>query len=614
MDTNTTIPLAHFTTYLGSLVKESGGTLDGLRLNRKQLRVSPLLEKRIMGKYEATITYLAYFSRIIYENRARKILKSFPLFNYSPLTFNKGLSFLTFSSDKDTRIEQSTKKPYGYLLYDSKQDTPVSITVMDHTMEGNQSVLFPNEKILVIAFRGTLSLTTALKDMNIAYQNLFNLYGKDAFPEEYEEAEKRKRESKIPNMVNPFGAHRGFVNGIIEIYPKILARMKYLLEQHPDVSRIFVTGHSLGGAFCHLMIFGLAQLKKKGMVLPNLHAISFGAPKVFTDYARNVFNDLLLEGYMTLDRVTNRPRFPDVSMVSSDPIPYIPSTLDHPGFMILKKEIKTQSRTGRTKHVREIRDELFGITPDQSFFSALVPNALKARNYNSLPEYKEFVEIWLDGLTPDEYKKLINSTPGGTVRIETGAAKKIFDAVKRIFFVSDAEIKSVDAVAEQAIKKEEEVLEDSVKNLGPLENAAKANASQEAQTTDQTTGGGLNTNKYKALTVLEQPNHLVYSCFQITAPVPLIGCHLGYMGVSWLGAGINTGSGTLIGSRDYKEIAELYCDNGIWTYKPNYDSLVGTPVTNTVNPIIAANKPLNTIGGFRSRKRRGNKKRNTRRR
>jgi hypothetical protein len=42
------------------------------------------------------------------------------------------------------------------------------------------------------------------------------------------------------------------------------------------------------------------------------------------------------------------------------------------------------------------------------------------------------------------------------------------------------------------------------------------------------------------------------------------------MGVGWLGAGINAGSGTLTGARDYKDIATLYCsDNGTWTYIPN---------------------------------------------
>ena len=78
-------------------------------------------------------------------------------------------------------------------------------------------------------------------------------------------------------------------------------------------------------------------------------------------------------------------------------------------------------------------------------------------------------------------------------------------------------------------------------------------------------GGDLNRDSYKKQTVLEQPNHLVYSCQQITAPVPMTGCHLGYMGVGWLGGTINAGSGTPAW-RGYEKEATLYCTDGIWTF------------------------------------------------
>jgi hypothetical protein len=46
------------------------------------------------------------------------------------------------------------------------------------------------------------------------------------------------------------------------------------------------------------------------------------------------------------------------------------------------------------------------------------------------------------------------------------------------------------------------------------------------------------------------------------------------MGIGWLGAGYNIGSGRMFGStgasRDYKKVAELYCDNNNkWTYLPD---------------------------------------------
>jgi hypothetical protein len=592
-----TVPLAHFSTYLGTMIKESGIDLTGRALNKKSLQLTNgLVPKKIIGNYEAVITFLCYLTRINYENRARKALKAFKLLNYSPLTFNLGLSFLTFSPSTDNKIEKSPegKIPSGYLMYDAKQDTPLSITIFDYTKPTNKSLIFPNKKIMVISFRGTLSIATALKDLNISLQNLFNLYGKDAFPEEFAEVERRKSQrgtlgSIVSLGTNPFGAHRGFVNGLIELYPKIIARMDELLNNHPDVSSIFITGHSLGGAFSHLMGMGLAQLKKKGKALPNLHIISFGAPKVFTDYARNVFNKLLLEGYMTLERVANRPRFPDITMLASDPVPYIPSTLDHPGFMILKPEIMTQSRTGRTKHIREVRSELANIKPDQSFLSSMIPNALKMRNYNSLPEYKEYLDHFFDCngtgpniLTPDEYKGLINKVLGGTVRVPLGPAKKVFANTRNVLFITEADLEASTKVAEEANKQEAAKQAEVSKDMKvAVDSVVQEQKATEAEVEQAYGPGGLpqsggagdgesNTAIYKKQTVLEQPNHVVYSCSQITSGVPLVGCHLGYMGVGWLGAGINAGSGTLTGARDYKDIATLYCsDNGTWTYIPN---------------------------------------------
>ena len=606
-----TVPLAHFSTYLGHMIKESGASLNGRALNKKSLQLTNgLIPKKIIGNYEAIITFLCYLTRINYENRARKALKAYKLLNYSPLTFNLGLSFLTFSPSRDDKIEKApnNKIPYGYLMYDPKQDTPLSITVFDFTKPANKTLIFPNKKIMVISFRGTLSIATALKDLNISLQNLFNLYGKDAFPEEFAEVERRKSERGTLGSItslgtNPFGAHRGFVNGLIELYPKIIARMDELLNNHPDVSSIFITGHSLGGAFSHLMGMGLAQLKKKGKALPNIHIISFGAPKVFTDYARNVFNKLLLEGYMTLERIANRPRFPDVTMLASDPVPYIPATLDHPGFMILKPEIMTQSRTGRTKHIREVRSELANIKPDQSFFSSIIPNSLKMRNYNSLPEYKEYLDHFYDCngsgpdiLTPDEYKGLINKALGGTVRIPMGPAKKVFANARKALFITEQELEASTKVAEEATKQEvAKQAEVSKEMKAAVDSVAQEQQATEAEVEKAYGPGGLpqaggalpgenekagliknaqlqesNTAIYKKQTVLEQPNHVVYSCSQITSPVPLVGCHLGYMGVGWTGAGINAGSGSWTGARDYKELATLYCsDNGTWTYVPD---------------------------------------------
>ena len=340
------VPLAEFTTYLGYLVNSvDNKKLYGQPLLKKTLQITSPISKDLLGRYEATITECCYFSRLNYENRTRKVIKMFSILDYSPMVFNKALSYLTYSKSADDKIEKSpeSKVPSGYLLYDPPHDTPLSLSI--------NNIL--GEKCLVVSFRGTISMRTVLKDLNLTFKTLFDLFGNDLFSDEYQEVQGRGK-----SIVNPFGAHRGFVSGLMNIYPIIIQRLISLLQGHPDIKRVFVTGHSLGGAYANIFGMALAQMKKKSLLtMPDLHVITFGAPKTFTSYARNVFNKLLLEKHMTFDRVTNRPRFPDPTMMSYDPIPLIPTHMDHPGFSILNHEIKTQSRTGRTKHIRELRNE-----------------------------------------------------------------------------------------------------------------------------------------------------------------------------------------------------------------------------------------------------------------
>jgi hypothetical protein len=285
-------------------------------------------------------------------------------------------------------------------------------------------------------------------------------------------------------------------------------------------------------------------------------------------------------------------------MLTTDPIPMIPmitpalprsTILAHPGFMILNKEIMTQSRSGRTKHIRELRSELADIKPDQSLFSSLVPNALKIRNYNPLPEYQEYLDHFLDcikrgnnmsPITLEEYKGMINSTPYGTVRRRTGRAEKVFDFVEEALYLSNAELEEFNsnnaiAAMEQAAKVQQK---EEGKLTGVVDSAKKEQVVIKGQVEKAYGPGGIPQEGggygeiYDNQTVLEQPNHIVYSCSQITSPghVPSLGCHLGYLGVSFTGAAINVGSGTLSGSRDFNSTATLYCtDDGVWTYIPD---------------------------------------------
>ena len=619
-----TIPLPQFTTYLGDLVKDLAGR--PLDISTSKTRLQNLVSKDIVGKYEATITYCCYMARLAYENTPRKVMKAYSLLNYSPLTFNLGLSYLTWGVSKDTNLEQkpSEKTPYGYLMYDSKEDNCLSINVFDYTQPGS-SAIFPGEKIMVVSFRGTLSVQATFKDLNMTASSLFNIYkGADATPEFANEL--REMEGKPKQITAPFGAHTGFVNGLIDLYPKIIANIRSLLSEHKNVSRIFVTGHSLGAAYSHLFGLGLGNLLKRKKesqalahnpfndltTLPSVHVISFGAPKTFTDYSRNVFNKLLTEGHLTLDRITVRPRhLIDPLFTFSDPIPFIPNHLDHPGFMILKTEMSTQRKTGRTKHMRKLRSELSGIEADDSSF---IPGALKMKNYNALPDYQEYLKFFLDcvpgnvplmisnkgivashvtGITQKEYKSMITTALGGTVRSKKGffgsenvGVTKVFNIVSGIFEVDRSAVEASFVAADAAAAKAAKAVEGTAK-LPVAAAAAEEEGPRGEEDPDATKeGGGVDTDLYKSLTVKMQPNQVVYSCSVVTSLVPSFGCHLGYMGVGFLGAALNTGSGTWTGSRDYGQEAALFWTNGRWTYVPdNKQGILGKSITQGITNV-----------------------------
>lgn len=594
------IPLAPFTTYLGYLLKERDPAFfQQACLTRKTLQLHTLVPRDILGEYEAVLTHCCYFARLAYENRPRTILRGFDLVQYSPLVFNKGLSLITHTKQTDTKIESSpaTKKPKGYFFYDSAHDNPASIALFDYSKI--PSIMFHSgEKVVYIIFRGTISLANILKDLNIAPASLFQVFGNELFAEE--KAEEDRRASTVP----AFGAHAGFITGLAPIFPRICARLTTLLEENPGITRICIMGQSLGGAYASIMALGLAQMKKKGTI-PGLaaipiHAMTYGAPKIFHDYSRNVFNQLLLDGYFTFDRVTTRPRFPDPTLQTFDPIPLIPQHLNHPGFMILKPEIKTQSRTGRTKHASELRSELAGIVAKKSLLTSMT-----SRNYNPLPDYLEcfnkFMDSYIDpSFTVDEYKYLLETSALGTVRIRRGPAAKVFAITEGVLGLTTAQ---ADAATEKAaVEGDRDVQAATAAGKAAADDPALAAAATDQKETDALVKQGYgpamppaeggawnpsvkkkllstqtpqsNTSMYKALTVAHQPNHVVYNCSIITSGgLPGPGCHAGYMGVSYLAMLANFGSGTLTGARDYVKEATMYCtDDGTWTYLPDSDT------------------------------------------
>ena len=121
-----------------------------------------------------------------------------------------------------------------------------------------------------------------------------------------------------------------------------------------DNSRLFITGHSLGGAYASLFAFILAEGKVSGSVpamakISSIHLVTFGAPCILGDHARNTFNRHLDSGLITLDRVVSQKvsaRSAATQLLvggiggPNDVIPTIPAGFSHPGYRPLNNPLK----------------------------------------------------------------------------------------------------------------------------------------------------------------------------------------------------------------------------------------------------------------------------------
>jgi len=144
-------------------------------------------------------------------------------------------------------------------------------------------------------------------------------------------------------------------------------------------TRIFVVGHSLGGAYATLCGYILAECRQINFPsVQSVHIISFGSPTVLTDGARNIFNGHLDSGKLTLDRV--------VSHVSKsyDIIPRLPPMLTHPGFQPLNTEMYPETKTGRAYNLDMIqkvyqKGGVFGIGKEKTIYEGLTKTHMPNR-------------------------------------------------------------------------------------------------------------------------------------------------------------------------------------------------------------------------------------------
>jgi hypothetical protein len=146
------------------------------------------------------------------------------------------------------------------------------------------------------------------------------------------------------------------------------ALMKALDKFATDNCRLFISGHSLGGASATLFGFILAEAKDADTVpilkkIKSIHIVTFGAPTCVSDPARNNFNRHLDSGRLTFDRVVNQAvaaRSAATQAVvggvlgPNDVIPNIPVGFAHPGFRPLATEFRPEAN-GRPYQMINVR-------------------------------------------------------------------------------------------------------------------------------------------------------------------------------------------------------------------------------------------------------------------
>jgi hypothetical protein len=142
-------------------------------------------------------------------------------------------------------------------------------------------------------------------------------------------------------------------------------------------TRLFLSGHSLGGAFCTLFGLILAEGKVTNSIpimknVQSIHIVSFGSPTLVSNTARNLFNKHLDSGLVTLDRVISQrvsarsTAFQGAQAVlgaitfgvgmlgPNDVVPSIPLGFSHPGYKPSAIDFRPEAN-GRPYSIDNIR-------------------------------------------------------------------------------------------------------------------------------------------------------------------------------------------------------------------------------------------------------------------
>ena len=200
---------------------------------------------------------------------------------------------------------------------------------------------FFQESDLIIVFKGSSTLNNFKDDLysQVTGDNLSNFLT----PLGLKMSSPFKKNNIVPGS---------FVHLITDIWNIISFFLNFYKPNNDQKQRVFITGHSLGGALSSIFTFILAEIKDTHFpYISSIHNITFGAPTILSDGARNTFNTHLDNGTVTLDRVVSVGIYSKIV----DIIPSLPVGFSHPGFQPLKTELYPEAKTGRAYTYDTIR-------------------------------------------------------------------------------------------------------------------------------------------------------------------------------------------------------------------------------------------------------------------
>ena len=490
-------------------------------------------------KYEALLTQCSYLSRMAY-CPGDIFCRMTQHLDVTPNAFNNYIrviekiygNLFNYKCSYDSKYIQENqrfKEYFNPISSFNNNDNPIGFFVRNNKnlnaylyVHDNLNSKFNNEKTLFISFKGSSSINDFIHDMksatksdrllselnettektmtggltmesknrNIEMQNISNITTNNPINNTVANTNSTKNTSSNNNKV--FGkAGYGFIDILKESIPELCQKIDELKSQ--KFARVIITGHSLGGALASLFGYYLKKYKPDLINVP-IHVVTFGACCVFDAPGRNEFNEFLniSEPIFTLDRVTT----------NFDPVIILPVDLDHPGYTLLRDEIKAFTNTGRTNEIREIR-KMLGLT--------------SGYDGNDLLLSEKFVDLFTNA---QDFK--------GTGRYDTD----LYRSKYRIKFGTNAKEQQL------ILKKAMPDANDNIRELFKTIESETANKRYNNQT-----GGLLEdvkkkkqeqdiaTKIYKTKTKEIMPNQIQYNCYKTMS---MGFCHGVYMGVSYM--------------------------------------------------------------------------------